>query len=397
MIDLSQTIIRLHPAEKLSYLTIVFFVGTLLSDGSYYSEIIFCQTVVLLIIILIFFSNNIIVSSMCLIIIVLITGYSYPLIIPHPIVFRGGEVVEKLASLKQLYFDKIAQIIPSPYSDLATGIVVGAKGNFSKDLKDIFVKTGIIHITAISGFNITIIIKIFADFLKQFGRVYSFWIGTTAIIIFTIIVGGQASIVRASIMGWLFLLARFSYRLPYVYTALIFSALLMVIQDNTVFSDIGFLLSFGSMLGLIYISPIVTAVFGKYFNRIPKIISNILIETISAQIAVAPIIIHYFGQISLISPVVNLLVLPVIPLSMLLSFLTFILALINIQVATAIGVPLMLVSKYTVSVATFFSRFSSASVNTDKINWLITILIYIIMLVSILIIRKKYYEEEKYI
>lgn len=397
MIDLSKAIIRLHPAEKLSYLTIVFFVGTLLSDGSFYSEIIFLQTIELLIIVLLVFSKNIIVSGLCLIIISLIIGYSYPLIIPHPIVFKGGEIVERLASLRQLYFDKIAQIIPSPYSDLATGIVVGSKGNFSKDLKDIFVRTGIIHITAISGFNITIIIKIFADYLKQFGRIYSFWIGTIAIIIFTIIVGAQASIVRASIMGWLFLLARFTYRLPYVYTALIFSAFLMVIQDNVVFSDIGFLLSFGSMLGLIYISPILSALFSRYLYRLPTVIGKILIETISAQIAVTPIIIHYFGRISFISPLVNLLVLPIIPLSMLLSFLTFVAALINTQVATAIGVPLMLLSKYTVNIATFFSHFSGASVNIDKINWLITAIIYFIMIVIVTTIRKKNGDKKGYI
>ncbi|KKP88339.1 MAG: internalization-related competence protein ComEC/Rec2 protein [Berkelbacteria bacterium GW2011_GWA2_35_9] len=397
MLNINNLINRLHPALKLSYLTIVFFVGILISDGSYFDQTIFLQTVVLLLVVLIFFSNSIIVSTLCSLSIALIIGISYPLIISQPFSFDGGWIVEKLTSLRVLYYAKITQLIPSPYGDLATGIVVGAKGTFSKELKDIFIQTGIIHITAISGFNITIIIKIFADFLKQFGRVPSFWIGTIAIMAFTIVVGGQASIVRASIMGWLFLLARFVYRLPYIYTALIFSALLMVIQDNQVFSDIGFLLSFSSMLGLIYISPLLKKIFDKYFNKMPEIINTILIETISAQIAVTPLIIHYFGRVSLISPIVNLLVLPIIPLSMLISFLTFVISLISTKISIVFGVPLLIVSKYTVEVATFFSRFQGASINVEKISWVFTSVVYITIFLLVFYLRKKTNVEKKYI
>ncbi|PIP51281.1 hypothetical protein COZ61_00765 [Candidatus Berkelbacteria bacterium CG_4_8_14_3_um_filter_33_6] len=397
MINISNKISRFHPALKLSYLTIIFFIGILLSDGSYFDQTIFLQTVVLLLVVLIFFSSNIVVSFLCSSIIVLIIGISYPLIITQPLSLNGGWIIDKLASLRVLYYDRITQLIPSPYGDLATGIVVGAKGTFSKELKDIFIQTGIIHITAISGFNITIIIKIFADFLKRFGRVPSFWVGTIAIMAFTIIVGGQASIVRASIMGWLFLLARFVYRLPYIYTALFFSALLMVIQDNQVFSDIGFLLSFSSMLGLIYISPLLKKLFYKSLNKIPEIVKTILVETISAQIAVTPLIIHYFGRVSLISPIVNLLVLPIIPLSMLLSFLTFVISLISIEISIVFGIPLLLVSKYTVNVATFFSRFQGASINVDKINWVYTSIFYIAIFLLVYYLRKKTNVEKKFI
>ena len=155
MINISNKISRFHPALKLSYLTIIFFIGILLSDGSYFDQTIFLQTVVLLLVVLIFFSSNIVVSFLCSSIIVLIIGISYPLIITQPLSLNGGWIIDKLASLRVLYYDRITQLIPSPYGDLATGIVVGAKGTFSKELKDIFIQTGIIHITAISGFNIT--------------------------------------------------------------------------------------------------------------------------------------------------------------------------------------------------------------------------------------------------
>jgi competence protein ComEC len=287
--------------------------------------------------------------------------------------------------------DVLAQVLPYPHSSLASGLIVGIKSGFPKDLRQAAIVTGTIHIVAISGFNVTLIIRIFSDWIKAWGRKESFFIGTLVIIIFVILVGGQASVVRAGIMGWLFMLARFLYRQPYILNALLFSASLMALQEPEILTDdIGFQLSFTAMLGLIYISPIVQLGVERWrgLNWLPKMFKSALIETLGAQIMVAPLIIFYFERISPLSPIPNLLILPFIIVPMVLGFLAGVLGWLWLPLAKLIAYPLFYFLEYFLRVIEGFSRVPGAS-REINLGWWGLVGIYVLLTCVIVLLSNK--------
>ncbi|TSC92725.1 MAG: competence protein ComEC [Candidatus Berkelbacteria bacterium Licking1014_7] len=266
---------------------------------------------------------------------------------------------EILKIIRVKFENILSLLLPYPHSLLATGLLVGIDANFPKDLKQAFITTGTIHIVAISGFNITIVIKIFSDWVRGLGRRVAFLSGILMVLGFVVLVGGQASVVRAGIMGGLFLAARFLFRQTYMINALLASAALMVLQEPAILiKDIGFQLSFSAMLGLVYISPILRwGIEQARINKIlPKFLGDVLVETIAAQIAVAPIIIFYFERISLLSPIPNLLILPLIIVPMALSALAGLSGFIWLGLGKIFAYPLFWFLNYFIGTARFFSN-----------------------------------------
>jgi len=201
------------------------------------------------------------------------------------------------------------------------------------------------------------------------------------IVMFIILTGGQASVVRAGIMGWLFLLAGFLYRQPYMLGALFLSAFFMVVEEPLILTqDIGFQLSFGAMMGLIYISPIIRQAIerARGLSLLPKILQSILTETLSAQIAVAPILIYHFERISILSPIPNLLILWILIIPMSLSFFVGVLGWIYLPLGKIVALPLIVFLDYILRVTQIFSRVPWMQTSA-KLSLIETIIIYFLM------------------
>ena len=341
----------------------------------------------------IIFSRERIIWTLALVIIFFVVGLVYPLwlgreqLITLP---NNFFVVQFLEGVRIKFSHILNAILPYPHSELASGLLVGVQDGFPKELKQMFITTGTIHIVAVSGFNVTLIIKIFADWARGWGRSTPFYLGTILIVAFIILTGGQASVVRAGVMGWMFLLAGFLYRQPYMLGALLLSAFFMVGQEPLILTqDIGFQLSFGAMVGLIYISPIirqgVERIWGLKF--LPKILQSILTETLSAQIAVAPLLIYHFERISILSPIPNLLILWVLIAPMSLSFFAGVLGWIYLPLGKLIALPLAYFLDYILRVVQIFSQVPGmqAHITLDLEG---VIFSYIVMLIIVLLLKK---------
>ena len=337
----------------------------------------------------IIFSRERIIWTLALVIIFFVVGFVYSLwlgreqLITLP---NNFFVVQFLEGVRIKFSHILNAILPYPHSELASGLLVGVQDGFPKELKQMFITTGTIHIVAVSGFNVTLIIKIFADWARGWGRSTPFYLGTILIVAFIILTGGQASVVRAGVMGWMFLLAGFLYRQPYMLGALLLSAFFMVAEEPLILTqDIGFQLSFGAMVGLIYLSPIirqeVERLWGLKFQ--PKILQSILTETLSAQIAVAPLLIYHFERISILSPIPNLLILWVLIAPMSLSFFAGVLGWIYLPLGKLIALPLAYFLDYILRVVQIFSQVpgmqASASLSLAGV-----IFVYILMFLLIL-------------
>jgi len=263
--------------------------------------------------------------------------------------------------LQDGFMSRINRIWPEPYASFEAGLLIGARKGIPPDLMNQFNITGLSHIIAISGFNITIIIAIVMGALAWMPRKRAFWVAVIAIVLFTLFVGASPSVVRASIMGILGLMALNFGRQNNIHLTVLYSAVFMILWNpKTLWWDTGFQLSFAAVLGLIYVAPH----FERFFKYLPETlgIREALLMTCSAQVMAFPIIAYTFGRFSLIAPLANLLVAFAIPLAMLFGFLAVIFSLIFMPFGLVFGYITWGILFYIIFIVQLFAFFPFASV-----------------------------------
>ncbi len=247
-------------------------------------------------------------------------------------------LLARIFDLKNYYAGVINKVFPEPQAAFLDGLLRGARKGLPEQIYNEFQRTGLTHIIAVSGFNITIVA---ATMMTIFGRI-SYRFGAVAtiagIIFFVIFTGMSAAVIRAGIMGGIAALAMITGRQADATLALLLAAVLMTLwQPLTLFADVGFQLSFLATAGLIFVSP--------FLEKITEWIPNFLglkeafLLTISAQITVVPLIAFHFGRLSLISPVANVLVAPFIVMSMGLGFVAIIGGMAAVPLGIWLGIP----------------------------------------------------------
>lgn len=257
--------------------------------------------------------------------------------------------------IKNIFQDSVNLSVPEPNASFINGILLGTRQNIPDDLKEAFSATGTTHILAISGYNIMIISEaVLLGLVWFFRRRVSFWISVGVIILFVILTGASASVVRAAVMGLLLSFAHGYGRLYDQKNSIILAGAVMVYANPFVLVfDIGFQLSFAAVLGLIYLYPFINS----KLSRVPDIgeIKELALMTISAQVAVLPLILYYFGKFSLLSVPANILILPFIPVSMLLGFITGLFGMIYGPAGRLAGYLAWAVTDYQLSIVKYFA------------------------------------------
>lgn len=258
--------------------------------------------------------------------------------------------------------NSLNQILTEPHSSLAAGLILGIKRNIPDSLMNSFQTVGLTHIIALSGYNISVILVIFTSFLVVYlGRKKIFFYGIFFIIFFVFITGASQSIVRAAIVSILLLFARTIGRKADQANLILFSAFIMVLFNPYVITkDIGFQLSFSAFAGLVYLSEPIKSFLEK--RKIPGFISNPLSETLSAQLAVLPLIFFYFRQVSLIAPISNILVLWTIPLAMFLSFVSGFVGLFSVTIGRYVAFLAWPCLEYIIKITEFLSKLPGAAI-----------------------------------
>ncbi|NIP32645.1 ComEC/Rec2 family competence protein, partial [Candidatus Saccharibacteria bacterium] len=247
---------------------------------------------------------------------------------------HGNDVLSLIFFVKDRFAEKTNQIFSEPQASFLAGLLYGARSGLPQDVLDNFQATGVTHIIAISGYNITIVAAIFLIMAYSIGfsRKKAFpWI-VLAIGVFVIFTGASASVTRAGIMGVLVLLAKQTGRSSRIFNTLVFTAAVMSLHNPwVIIFDAGFQLSFLATVGLVYLAPMIM----PWFSRVPKFfgIQESVVSTLSAIVMTTPLILFQFGRFSLIAPLANILILSVIPLTMMLGFAVVITAFVSIALA----------------------------------------------------------------
>lgn len=302
----------------------------------------------------------------------------------------GNKIYLAILNFKNKLSENINSAVPQPESALGNGLIFGGNSELSKDTADNFSKTGLSHIVAVSGFNVTII----AEYLMIIGiflglwRKQSFWFAVVGIFLFVLSVGFPSSAIRAGVMGSLLLWAMKNGRLSSSFNAIIFSAGIMLFINPLLLRwDIGFQLSFLAALGIIELSPFWEGYLVKK-NKMAGEIQETIFLTISATIFVLPVIMYNFHTISVISVLANLLVLPIIPLAMLLVFLTSVAGLFSSVISLPFAWVTFLPLKYIIGTVNYLAslRWSSVEVENFSVGWVI--IWYMVLFLAIFIIKK---------
>lgn len=300
---------------------------------------------------------------------------------------EGNKFYAIILKIKNKLNEKIMHLMPSPQSGLLSGLLIGGSDLLSKDYQNYFSLTGTTHIVAVSGYNVTIV----AEYLMILGifiglwRQQAFWFAAIGIILFVILTGMPSSAVRAGVMGILLIWAMKNGRLANAQNAILFAAGIMLLANPLSLRwDVGFQLSFLATLGIVYIYPIFQDLIIKWTDArsVPTIL-EILLLTLAAQVFVLPILMVNFGKLSLVSPLANVLVLPIIPLTMLIGFLAIICSFVIPPIGQIFAWMAFLPLKYETMAIKYLASWKYASVEIKEFPWWAVVLWYIILLSGI--------------
>ncbi len=295
------------------------------------------------------------------------------------------------AHVKHAFLDGLNATLPEPYSSLAGGVVIGGKTGLGSDLQDAFTHSGLVQIIVLSGYNVMIVAEwVMAALARtKLPRGWSTAAGALAVLLFVGVAGATATALRAMLMAFIALYARATGKSYAASRALLVVVFLMLVWNPLYLAfDPGFDLSVAATAGLIWLASGIESRLASVGRRMfesklaprhpraplgasgfeqsaPKHSSperahtgfwiNALATTIAAQLAVLPLLLYFTGNLSLVAIPANLIVAPVVPLTMGLSALAGVAGMLFSSFAPVLGIalafPAYLANSYLVLVA----------------------------------------------
>lgn len=293
-----------------------------------------------------------------------------------------NQFLSALFKIKQSFVNKTKEILPEPQSGLLAGLLVAGKDAMPKNILDEFKRAGVVHIVVLSGYNLTII----ADSLK---RVAAYLLPAAAIplsvvgiLLFILMTGAEATVVRAGLMVLAVILAKSFGRRVSPGRVLLVVAFLMILENPKILVfDPSFQLSFLATLALVYVSPLVE----KYLSKVPEKwgFKGMLAATIATQIVVLPYLIYSMGNFSLVSLPANILILLIIPFTMLVGFIATVVAFANHLLALPFAYIVHILLSYILIVPHILANLFFASITVPPVSIWLVLFIYIAMIILV--------------
>lgn len=252
-------------------------------------------------------------------------------------------------AIRDWFASGIRRAIPEPEAGLASGYLVGQRSTLPADLDNQLRTVGLTHAVVASGYNLTILVSLARQLLLGVSKYLATLSAAGMIFGFVALSGLSPSMTRAALVTGLSLAGWYYGRKfhPLVLLPLA-AAITAVINPFYIWGDIGWYLSFTSFAGVIILAPLIERAFWKKSK--PGFIAQLVVETMSAQIATLPIMIFAFGQYSPYALLANLLVLPLIPLTMLLTFIAGLLGVFVPPIAHLAGLPATYILRYMIAI-----------------------------------------------
>lgn len=282
--------------------------------------------------------------------------------------------LSSLEQWRQRYFAGMRNALPEPSASFALGLLLGTRGLIPKEVQDTLTTVGLTHLIAVSGYNLTILINATRKPMRAVSKFLAIALPVWLIFVFMLLTGFSASIVRAAIVSGLSLLAGY-YGRSYKPMVLIMLSAVITLAYNPAYlwSDVGWQLSFLAFYGILIIGPLLEKQF-----KAEKMIPKLIIESMSAYIITLPLIMGLFGNVSIIAPIANLMILPLVPLVMFLAFISGLFG-IATPLAPMIGLPLKILLALMLAAMNFLANLPMASVTIPPTN--MALLLYVPILI----------------
>ncbi len=293
---------------------------------------------------------------------------------------RGNGALGVIHDLRRDLSLALGKALPEPQAALAQGILLGERSVLPQDLKDDLNTTSTSHIIALSGYNVTLLAGFIIGALAWLvGRRRAALLALAAIVGYTLFTGASPSLVRAAIMGSLYLTAILLGRPTSGVVSLLTAAALMAGLQPNVVTDVSFQLSFAATAGLIVLEPLLRPRVEQVWQRagwLPELprqgfgagLFEIGLVTVCAVISTLPLIALYFQRISLIALPANLLVLPAFPYIMLSSTFVAVLGLASGALAQVAGYFAWLGLSYMIEMVRLMAAVPFASLEVRRFN-----------------------------
>ena len=314
-----------------------------------------------------------------------------PHVEPQPGMLRGGALLQFVYGMRDRGEGLLNRLLPEPYAALASGMLLGIEAGIPRDLYEKFNLTGTSHVIVISGSNVALITgALMALGIWLFGRRGAVWPTLAGLALYTLLVGGDAAVMRAALMGGMFVVATVLGRRSTALAGLAAACLLMTLWNPLMLWDVGFQLSSAATLGLIVMGPALTESFTSFWKKVaegirrrplsdrpesdflkPNSVGDLLrdglLMTVAASITTFPLIVYYFGRLSLISLLSNLLIAPVQPWILIFGSMALVVGLSGLeQVAQYLLFVPYASLWWTTMIVNWSASFQFASV---KVNW----------------------------
>ena len=232
---------------------------------------------------------------------------------------QGSALRAALVDTRARLRGALADALPEPEASLAGGVLLGGGARLPADLERQMRVTGTSHLVAVSGQNVSLLAALLmAALASAVGRRRAAWLALAAVAAYSLLVGGEPSVVRAAIMAGLYVAAVALGRQSTAPIALAFAAAAMTAFDPQAAHDVGFQLSFAATMGLMTLAPLLVAQAGRLASRWPGLDGfpltrpaiQLTAVTLAAVAFTLPIIAVNFHTVSPVAPLANLLAVP---------------------------------------------------------------------------------------
>lgn len=271
--------------------------------------------------------------------------------------------------VRDWFADAVRRVVPEPQASLGIGFLTGQKSALPEDLSNALKIAGLTHIVVASGYNLTILVQMARKLFLRLSKYVSAVFSGVMITAFMAITGLSPSMTRAGLVSGLGLMAWYYGHGFHPFVLLPFAAAVTVaIQPSYIWGDMGWQLSFSAFAGVMFVAPLLQVYF--FGKRAPGVFRQILGETIAAHAVTMPIIALGFGTVSNVAIIANILVVPLVPLAMLLTFICGLLAIFSVPFAWLVSIPTTWLLGYMTTVATFVSELDWAQSEISSSGWL---------------------------
>lgn len=271
---------------------------------------------------------------------------------PYP-----GDVARRV---RDWFASGVRTAVKDPEASLGIGYLTGQRSSLPESLDEELRILGLTHVVVASGYNLTILVRLARRVVARISKYLAACVALALVIGFMAVTGLSPSMSRAGLVAMLSLAAWYYGRSTHPVVLLLVSAAITVLwKPAYAWGDIGWYLSFGSFIGVLLVSPLLQHYFWGVAKK-PGVLRQIVVDTLSAQLLTLPIIIFVFGSYSPLALPANLLILPLVPLAMLLTFIAGVGSLLVPTLAVCWGLPAQLILQYMTTITHWLGELPGA-------------------------------------